>query len=155
MIAYRIADSRHSIYNGTGAMLRGGRWNSPGLPVIYAAESYAGAMLEVLVHANLSVPPKHHRVVRISIPDSVTIETLSPVDLSGWDAEDVTAAQSFGDCWLNESRTAVLRVPSVVTEGREYNVLINPTHLQATLIQPSAPALVKWDLRLFSARAAG
>ena len=55
MIAYRIADARHPIFDGTGAMLRGGRWNSIGQRVIYAAESYAGAMLEILVHANLGV----------------------------------------------------------------------------------------------------
>ncbi len=52
-------------------MLHGGCWNSVGQRVIYAAESYAGAMLEVLVHANLSVPPRNHRVVRITIPAQV------------------------------------------------------------------------------------
>jgi RES domain-containing protein len=152
MIAYRIADARHPIYDGTGAMLHGGRWNSVGHRVIYAAQSYAGAMLEVLVHANLSVPPKHHRVVRITIPQEVQIETLSASDLPNWDAEDVTAAQFFGNLWLRESRTAVLRVPSVVTEGREYNVLINSLHKQAALIQTSNPEPVRWDLRLFSTR---
>jgi RES domain-containing protein len=59
-------------------MLHGGRWNSVGQRVIYAAESYAGAMLEVFVHASLSVPPKNHRVVRISVPDQVKIETVTP-----------------------------------------------------------------------------
>lgn len=153
MIAYRIADARHPIYDGTGAMLRGGRWNSRGTPVIYAAESYAGAMLEVLVHANLSVPPKHHQVVRIDIPGKVKVETVSMSDLPGWDAENLRATQTFGDQWLRECRSPVLRVPSVVTEGRECNILINPAHVQASFIQPSAPEPVKWDLRLFSARA--
>ena len=115
MIAYRIADARHPIFDGTGAMLRGGRWNSIGQRVIYGAESYAGAMLEILVHANLAVPPKHHQVVRITIPESVAIETLSPSALPGWDAGDLTTARAFGDGWLREGRTAVLRVPSVIT----------------------------------------
>ena len=150
MIAYRIADARHPIFDGTGAMLRGGRWNSIGQRVIYAAESYAGAMLEILVHANLAVPPKHHQVVRIAIPDSVAIETLSPSALPGWDVEDVTTARAFGDEWLREGRTAVLRVPSVVTEGREYNILINRTHSAARLIEASAPEAVRWGTRLFT-----
>ena len=150
MIAYRIADARHPIFDGTGAMLRGGRWNSIGQRVIYAAESYAGAMLEILVHANLAVPPKHHQVVRIAIPESVAIETLSPSALPGWDAEDVTTARAFGDEWLRKGRSAVLRVPSVVTDGREYNILINPAHSAATLIEASAPEPVRWDTRLFT-----
>lgn len=150
MIAYRIADARHPIFDGTGAMLRGGRWNSIGQRVIYAAESYAGAMLEILVHANLAVPPKHHQVVRIAIPDSVAIETLTSAALPGWDAEDVSTARAFGDEWLREARTAVLRVPSVVTEGREYNLLINQAHRAARLIEASAPEPVRWDTRLFA-----
>lgn len=150
MIAYRIADARHPIFDGTGAMLRGGRWNSIGQRVIYAAESYAGAMLEILVHANMAVPPKHHQVVRIAIPDSVAIETLSPSALPGWDAEDVTTARAFGDEWLREGRTAVLRVPSVVTEGREYNILINQAHRAARSVEASAPEPVRWDTRLFT-----
>jgi RES domain-containing protein len=150
MIAYRIADGRHSIYDGTGAMLSGGRWNSVGKKVIYAAGSYAGAMLEILVHANSSIPPKHHQVVRIVIPEKVKIETLLPAQLPNWDAEDLTAARSFGDRWLEEARTAVLCVPSVITEGRESNVLINPLHARAHLIQASLPEAVHWDARLFS-----
>jgi hypothetical protein len=35
MQIYRIADSRHPVWSGTGAMLVGGRFNSPGRPVIY------------------------------------------------------------------------------------------------------------------------
>ena len=149
MLAYRIADARRPIFDSTGAMLHGGRWNSIGRRVIYAAETYAGAMLEVLVHANLSVPPKNHRVVRISVPDRVKIETAAPSAISAWDAEDLTATRAFGDEWLEEMRTAVLRVPSVITEGRESNILINPMHPQFTIIQASEPEHIHWDIRLF------
>jgi RES domain-containing protein len=150
MIAYRIADARHAIFDATGAMLHGGRWNSIGQRVIYAAESYAGAMLEVLVHANLALPPKNHRVVRISIPDEVEVESLKPDSLAAWDAEDLGAARAFGDLWLREMRTAVLRVPSVITEGRENNVLFNPLHGQFALIRAGDPELIRWDMRLFA-----
>jgi RES domain-containing protein len=149
MIAYRIADARHPIFDPTGAMLRGGRWNSIGQRVIYAAESYAGAMLEVLVHANLSVPPKNHRVVRITIPEPVKIETLQTSGLAGWNSEDLTASREFGDKWLKEMRTAVLRVPSVITEGRESNILINPLHSQFPIILADEPEPIRWDIRLF------
>ncbi len=130
-------------------MVCGGRWNSVGQRVIYAAETYAGAMLEVLVHANLAVPPRHHQVVEITIPDTVSIETVAASALPGWDAENAAVARALGDRWLRETRCAVLRVPSVVTEGREYNLLINPLHADAALIQVSAPEPVRWDLKLF------
>ena len=149
MIVFRIADARHPIFDSTGAMLHGARWNSPGQRAIYAAETYAGAMLEVLVHGNLSVPPKHHRLVRINIPDRIRIETVLPSAVAGWDAEELTAPRAFGDQWLRELRTAVLRVPSVVTQGREYNVMINPLHRQYPMIQATTPEEVHWDVRLF------
>jgi len=149
MNAYRIADARHPIFDPTGAMLRGGRWNSIGQRVIYAAESYAGAMLEVLVHANLSVPPKNHMVVRIHIPETVSIEVLQPLALADWHAEYLIASREFGDRWLKEMRTAVLKVPSVITEGRENNILINPLHPQFAMIQPNEPEHIRWDIRLF------
>jgi RES domain-containing protein len=151
VIAYRIADARHPIFDPTGAMLHGGRWNSIGKRVIYAAESFAGAMLEVLAHANLSVPPRNHRVVRIEIPGSVEVETLLPSALSAWDTEDFTVPRDFGDRWLTERRTAVLRVPSVITEGRENNVLVNPLQPQFSEIVVGKPEAIRWDARLFAA----
>ncbi|WP_433977809.1 RES domain-containing protein [Tunturiibacter empetritectus] len=130
-------------------MLHGGRWNSIGLRAIYAAETYAGALLEVLVHSNLSQPPKNHRVVRVSIPDDVLIETVKITDVPGWDWEDMTASRSFGNTWIRENRTAVLRVPSVITQGRENNIVFNPQHDQFALISIQEPELVLWDQRLF------
>ena len=140
------------MFDATGAMLCGGRWNSIGKRVIYAAESYAGAMLEVLVHANLSVPPRNHQVVRIAIPDAIDIETVQPSALPGWNSEDSTLSRVFGDAWLNEMRTAVLRVPGVITEGRESNLLLNPLHPQFSLIVATEPEPIHWDIRLFGTR---
>jgi len=149
MIAYRVADARHPVFDPTGAMLHGGRWNSIGQRVIYAAESYAGAMLDVLVHANLSVPPWNHAVVRITIPN-LEIETLQASALKGWDAQDLVISRAFGDAWLKEKRTPVLKVPSVITEGRENSILLNPLHPQFPLIRVSEPEPIHWDLRLFA-----
>jgi RES domain-containing protein len=149
MFAYRIADSRHPIFDPTGAMLHEGRWNSVGLRAIYAAETYAGALLEVLVHSNLSQPPKNHRVVRVFVPDNVSVETVSITEVPGWDAEDMTASRWFGDSWIRENRTAVLIVPSVITQGRESNIVFNPLHSQFALISVQEPEPVLWDEHLF------
>lgn len=48
MQLYRIASSRHPVWDGKDAAILSGRWNSAGQPVIYASVTYAGAMLEVL-----------------------------------------------------------------------------------------------------------
>ncbi len=149
MIAYRIADARHAIFDATGATLHGGRWNSVGVAVIYAAETYAGALLEVLVHANLSQPPKNQRVVRIVIPEKVAVETVSIDRVEDWDAVDMKASRAFGDRWILENRTATLRVPSVITNGRENNIVFNPAHPQFALIKAGDPEPVHWDARLF------
>jgi RES domain-containing protein len=149
MFAFRIADARHPIFDPTGAMLNGGRWNSPGKRVIYAAETYAGALLEVLVHANLSRPPKNHQVVRIMIPDEVPVESIDPAQVAAWDAEDNSVSRRFGDRWFDERRTVILRVPSVITQGREFNVVINAEHPQFGLVQAGPPETVVWDARLF------
>lgn len=150
MLAFRIADRRHAIFDGSGAMLKGGRWNSPGTPVIYAAETYAGAVLEIVVHANLGYLPKTHSSICISLPDDLALERLQPSEVPGWDAEDRVASRAHGDLWLDERRTAILTVPSVILHGRENNILINPNHPDFHRLEADAPKLVVWDPRLFS-----
>jgi RES domain-containing protein len=149
MRCFRIGDARFPLFDGTGALLCGGRWNSPGRSVIYAAETYAGAILEILVHANLNRLPRAHAVITIEIPSDLEVERLSPSELAGWDAPEQAASRAFGDRWLAEARTAVLLVPSLVTQGREHNVLLNPVHPRFDRIAHSLPEPVAWDKRLF------
>lgn len=149
MRVFRVADRRFPIFDGTGASLIGGRWNSPGRSVIYAAETFAGALLEVLVHSNLGRLPKTHAAIEIHIPDSVAVESLDGASLPGWDAENQLASRALGDKWLGTRRSAVLLVPSVVMRGRERNVLINPGHPDFAQIVASQPQDVQWDKRLF------
>jgi RES domain-containing protein len=145
--AYRVADMRHAIFDGTGAMLQGARWNSPGRRVIYAAETYAGALLEILVHASGSIP-KTQGYIEIDIPAGLQIEQIGPDEVSHWDAPSYETAQTFGNRWYDERRTPVLLVPSVVTQV-ERNVLINQEHSDFPLIHASRPLPVRWDARLW------
>src|SRR5260370_25018880 len=141
--AFRIADMRHPIFDGTGAMLHGTRWNSPGRRVIYAAETYAGALLEVLVHASGGVP-RSQGYVEIEIPADLSIEELMPGDLPHWDSRSFATAQRFGDRWYDERRTPVLIVPSVVTFV-ERNILINQEHPRFRRIRATRPTPLRWD----------
>jgi RES domain-containing protein len=145
--AFRIADMRHTIFDGSGAMFHGARWNSPGRRVIYAAETYAGALLEILVHASGSVP-QSQGYVEIKIPAGLSIEEITPDDLPQWYSPSFDAARSFGDRWYDERRTPVLIVPSVITLV-ERNVLINQEHPDFHRISASQPMRVRWDRRLW------
>lgn len=117
--------------------------------MIYASDSFAGAILEQLVHAlrPRTLPGRHHGV-RIDIPDSV-IERSSPEDLPGWDARDSPVARAFGDRWLDERRSVVLVVPAVPSRPIGRTVLINPQHRDAATMTVSEPFPVPWDERLF------
>ncbi|QEZ48677.1 RES family NAD+ phosphorylase [Cupriavidus oxalaticus] len=150
MQIFRIADQRHEVWNGTGAMLVGGRFNSPGRPLIYGTLTFAGAMLEVLVHARIGKVPRHHALMIGSVSDDISVERAEVAQLpTGWDTlEDPRAARSFGDRWLAEGRSAILLVPSVVAR-LEWNALVNPVHPDASRIQVAAPEPVQWDDRLF------
>jgi RES domain-containing protein len=117
--------------------------------VIYAAETYAGAILEVLVHANLNRLPRTQAVLAIEIPDDLAVERLAAFDLPGWNAPNQAVSHAFGDRWLAETRTAVLIVPSLVTQGREHNVLLNPAHPEFARIRDAGTEPVVWDKRLF------
>lgn len=147
MRAYRIADRRFPLLDGTGARMSGGRWNTPGKAVIYAAETFAGAMLEILAHSNLGRPPLTYVVAEISIPDNVRVETVKL--FRSWDAEDLRKSRTIGDRWRDEKRTAVLLVPAMVSQGREHNVLLNPEHPGFRLITAGKAESVIWDRRLF------
>jgi RES domain-containing protein len=149
--AFRIADSRHRVFDGYGAALHGGRWSSPGRRVIYCAETYSGARLEQLVHLPLGRVPATQVLVVVEIPEGVSTEELHPERLPGWSARDRIASRAFGDRWYDERRSAVLLVPSVAAPG-ERNVLIDQEHPDSSRIVASPPAPVVWDERLFGRR---
>lgn len=149
MRIYRIADGRHPIWDGTGAALMGGRWNSPGKPVIYGSLSYSCAMLEILAHTNIGRVPNTHQYVIAEVTEDISVETPQENTLpQGWDSENTGSARAFGDQWLNEARSAILIVPSVIAK-LDRNALVNPYHPDAKKLKISEPEKVIWDRRLF------
>jgi RES domain-containing protein len=140
MQAWRLCRSPFADLSGGGARLYGGRWNSAGLGVVYAADSAALSLLEVRVH--LDLPPD-------LLPDDYV---LMAIDLSGLPVESLAMPPSdpraFGDEWLRQWRSAVLRVPSViVAEG--CSLLLNPAHPEATGARVIATRNFTFDNRLF------
>jgi len=149
--AFRLCKTKHasSAFTGEGARIAGGRWNSPGVAVVYASSTLSLATLEVLVH--LDDPEAFARMFSwfaMEIPDEL-IEVLDQAKLpSGWCADEtIGATQVIGDAWVRSQRTAVLGVPSVVTPG-ERNYLLNPAHPEFSKIRIAAPQAFRPDPRL-------
>jgi len=149
LVCYRIGDpdGAFPIYDGGGARLAPGRWNTPASPMIYASLHYSTAMLEKLVHGSGRMPPNQHYIT-ITVPRGVSYEVLDGAALPGWDGYDERVAQAFGAGWYRERRSAVLLVPSLVARA-DQNVLINPEHAEFRLLEPSLHRPVLWDRRLF------
>jgi RES domain-containing protein len=147
-VVYRIADRRHPLFDPTGAFLHGGRWNSKGRRVIYAAATYAGALLETLAHANIGRIPQTFAYIGITLPQGIVIDEVRPEEIPGWNTNDFLASRKRGDRWHEEKTAAVLIVPSAVTGGIESNVLINADHPDFVKISASEPRQVIWDPRL-------
>jgi RES domain-containing protein len=148
MRLWRIAGASHVVWSGDGARLFGGRWNPAGVAAIYAGTSYAISMLEILVHANMSVPPSRLRFVAADVPEGAKIERADFAVIAGWNSANFTATQAFGAAWLRSRRSLVLLVPSVVTAGQDWNVVINPLHPDFSSVVVGPEQDVAWDLRL-------
>jgi RES domain-containing protein len=155
MRLWRIGSALHPVWSSEGARLKGGRWNQPGTPAIYAATSYASAVLEILVHGNIGRVPRGFRYVTIDIPDDARTDRVAPDAVPGWDAMPPSASCGFGEKWLRGRAALVLLVPSVVTNGLDLNALINPLHPDFARIAVGDEETVRWDARLLPGRAAG
>lgn len=149
--AYRIGDPAgvYPIFDATGSTIAPGRWNTPGSPMIYAAERYSTALLEKLVHGSGRLPPNQH-YIEITLPRGLSYEVFSEAALPGWDAMPPGVSKNFGERWHTEKRSAILIVPSAVAR-LDKNVLINPAHPEFRQIEVSLHQPVFWDRRLFGA----
>ncbi len=106
-------------------------------------------MLETLAHANIGRVPETHHYVVAEVTEEISVEIIQEDMLpQGWDLENNPSARAFGDQWLNEARSAILIVPSVIAR-LDHNTLVNPLHSDAKKIIISEPKKVIWDKRLF------
>ncbi len=104
------------------------------------------------MHANRRAPPSAARFVEAVVPDDVPREVFDAAAFPGWDdPHDPSIAQTFGRAWIEERRSALLLVPSVVTAGRDTNAVVNPDHPDAARIAVGPEVPVSLDRRLFGA----
>lgn len=148
--AFRIADKRSPLFDGTGAALHGARWNSPGRKAIYGVMSYQGALLEKLaLGGRVGDIPQTHQSITIQVPKGILIEELKGEELPGWNAVDYHVSRKYGDRWLKEKRTAILVVPALVYP-EERTVVFNPDHPDFQVISVSVPREIVWNPLMFN-----
>lgn len=151
MEAYRLSRERFAAtLSGIGAALKGARWNSIGVELIYTAANRSLAMAEVAVHFTLATLPSDYMMITIFIPDDISMQKLDISDLpTNWNMFPHTSTtQTIGDHFVADRKFCILKIPSAVTKG-DYNLLINPNHPDFKHIKIIATEKFPFDKRIF------
>lgn len=137
LILWRV--SNYQTRDGVGGLYVSGRWHTKGHPVVYCTLNPSTALLETLVHMEIDSEdrPERFQVMRIEGPDSLSIEKVEADSLPPNWADDLSATQAIGDCWLTETRSLLLQVPSVLVP-ETWNILVSPQHVEANLLRITA-----------------
>lgn len=148
--AWRITKQEHaaSAFSGEGARLYGGRWNSPGVSLVYTAQSRALAALEMLVHLESPALLKKYLLFEVGF-EPKHLQQLSLDDLpNDWRSDPAPrSTQAIGDAWAKSLVSPVLLVPSVLIPG-ESNFLLNQRHSRFPELRIGDPVPFEFDPRL-------
>jgi RES domain-containing protein len=126
--AWRLTHARFrdQAMTGNGGLFAPGRWHTQGRRIIYSSSSLALATLELFVNLQDKRQLAEYVKTRLTIPKAL-LEALDQGTLARFQDADRFDSRSYGDAWLAEQRSCVLKVPSrVVLE--ESNYLLNPVH---------------------------
>ena len=134
---------------GWGGRKFSSRWTSLGHRVVYFAESPTAALVETLVHLEVDSEdtPDFYTLLKISVPDGLTILSLDPPAGTEW-KQDLKLTRRIGDAWLASLETPLARVPSVLAP-QTWNYLLNPEHPDAKQVVVAEVIEEQFDNRLF------
>ena len=150
MLAWRIAKKQYALdRTGIGARTYGGRWNTPGVAVIYAGMTPEISAMETLVHAG-DILPVDLVLVRLDLPEDANLYHRCLVaDLpSGWDDLPGSAvAVEYGNTFINAGTHLGMIVPSVVMPEAS-NIIINLNHAAFSNVAMTVIRPFEFDSRL-------
>ncbi|HEX6983699.1 MAG TPA: RES family NAD+ phosphorylase [Balneolaceae bacterium] len=151
MVAYRLAREKYiNDLSGTGAKIHGGRWNQKGTSMLYTSEHCSLALLEFLVNISSTLLPRDIHLLKLSIPDDVSFNTVKRNDLpANW--RHYPASENLaeiGSKWADSQNTVGLKVPSVLVPD-EYNILLNPNHSSYEKIEIKSVSPFNLDSRFY------
>lgn len=131
LTAYRIFKTVHASkwFDGEGSYLYGGRWNSPGIRVLYAAASLSLAALEMLVYIDDEDMIDEYSWATVEFDEGsvATVESVGRVPTNWKDYSERETVCAIGNRWVLSNENAVLRVPTAIIPG-EFNYIINLSH---------------------------
>ncbi|HEY6936528.1 MAG TPA: RES family NAD+ phosphorylase [Terriglobales bacterium] len=147
MLLWRI--SNHATLEGEGGLIASARWHTQGHPILYLAETPAGALVEVLVHLELDPAslPRSYKLLKAEAPDDISMRAINKAELAEKWTQDLVTTRTLGDEWLRSRASALLRVPSAIVP-ETFNVLMNPHHPEAARIRIVSHRDYPWDKRL-------
>ncbi|MYH52451.1 MAG: RES domain-containing protein [Gemmatimonadetes bacterium] len=144
---YRIHDPRFPALSGFGAARWGGRWNPPGVAVVYTSAAYEGTLLEILARLEIGTIPTGHVASRIVLPENATVQTFDETGHADWRRR--RRSHDVGREWVDSGRTLALVVPSLVARPWGRNVVLNPAHPDFARVRVAEVVDVRWDPRLY------
>jgi RES domain-containing protein len=147
MLLWRI--SNHATLEGEGGLIASARWHTQGHPILYLAETPAGALVEVLVHLELDPArlPRSYKLLKSEAPDDISVRAIGKAELAEKWTQELVTTRTLGDEWLRSRASALLRVPSAIVP-ETFNVLLNPHHPEAARIRIVSHRDYPWDKRL-------
>jgi RES domain-containing protein len=146
---YRIVKTKWQAkaFDGEGARLFGGRWNSKANPCVYCASTESLAQLEMLVHMQKTSLLNHYTLFEVCLTSS-QVMTLQTVPENWQDDPAPPDTAILGDKWLNDNNSVAFKVPSVIV-SREVNYLLNPQHSDfPSIVNSAITQPVRFDIRL-------
>ena len=150
--AWRIvrASREKTAFTGEGPWRYGGRWNSPGVRVVYVSEHQSTAAFEVFVNRMPFILKEAYKAFHLEWPDSL-IELFPVRNLpANWRVfPPPIETTEIGDRWVEEGRSAVLALPSAISPA-DTNFLVNPEHRDFKRIRIASPIDFDFDPRLLN-----
>jgi len=133
--------------SGDGARKKGGRWNSPGFPVVYTSTSISLSLLELLIYNSSYEVIRVNMLMQITVPENL-MKSLSVNALKQTWQKDIDYSRFIGNEFLKNKKSLLLKVPSAIIP-EESNVLINPAHPDFKRVKIIKAALFQYYTRLF------
>lgn len=142
-------DQAVAAFNGEGARLYGGRWNSPGVPMVYGSEHQSLAALEIRVHIDSMPMRRRYKCFEFSFDEQLMHIFPARALPKDWQQEPPPLSlKQIGDDWIKSGGSTILAVPSVII-SKEFNYLINPKHPDFPKLKVEKPSDFAFDHRLF------
>ena len=152
MEVFRLARAAYkNKLDGKGAAIKGARWNSAGVEIIYTAANRSLAIAEVFVHLTAATLPVDFYMLTIYIPDDVSMIKMSSSQLPfEWNRfPHPSSTQQIGNTFIRAAKHSVLQIPSAVIAG-DFNYLINPNHAEFSKVHIIESARFMFDNRFFN-----